>query len=50
MSAEQRTAVKFCVLNEKNRKDTMEMLVKEYSDAAMKRTTLYKWYSWYENR
>ena len=28
----------------------MEMLVKAYGDAAMKRTALHKWYSWYENR
>ena len=27
----------------------MEMLVKTYSDAAMKRTALHKWYSRYEN-
>ena len=37
MSVEQRTAIKFCVLNGKNRKETMEMLVKAYGDAAMKR-------------
>ena len=50
MSVEQRTAIKFCVLNgKKNRKETMEMLVKAYIDAAMKRTTLHKWYSWYKN-
>ena len=34
---------------EKNRKETMEMLVKAYGDAAMKRTALHKWYSRYEN-
>ena len=50
MSLEQRTAIKFCVLNgKKNRKETMEMLVKAYGDAAMKRTALHKWYSRYEN-
>ena len=50
MSVEQRTAIKFCVLNGKNRKETMEMLVKAYGDAAMKRTALHKWYSSrYEN-
>ena len=49
MSVEQRTAVKFCVLNGKNRKETMEMLVKAYGDAAMKRTALHKWYSRYED-
>ena len=27
----------------------MEMLVKAYGDAAMNRTALHKWYSWYEN-
>ena len=27
----------------------MEMLVKAYGDAAMKRTALHKWYSQYEN-
>ena len=27
----------------------MEMLVKAYGDATMKRTALHKWYSWYEN-
>ena len=27
----------------------MEMLVKAYGDAAMKRTALHKWYSRYEN-
>ena len=45
MSVEQRTATKFCVLNGK----TMEMLVKAYGDATMKRTALHKWYSRYEN-
>ena len=50
MSVEQRTAIKFCVLNGKNRKETMEMLVKAYGDAAMKKTALHQWYSsWYEN-
>ena len=50
MSVEQRTAIKFCVLNGKNRKETMEMLVKAYGDAAMKKTALHKWYSSrYEN-
>ena len=44
----QRTAIKFCVLNGKKRKKTMEMLVKAYGDAAMKRTALHKWYSRYE--
>ena len=34
---------------EKNRKETMEMLVKAYGDATMKRTALHKWYSRYEN-
>ena len=39
MSVEQRTAIKFCVLNgKKNRKETMEILVKAYGDAAMQRT------------
>ena len=50
MSVEQRTAIKFCDLNVKNRKETMEMLVKAYGDATMKRTALHKWYSRYENR
>ena len=50
MSVEQRTAIRFCVLNgKKNRKETMQMLVKAYSDAAMKRKALHKWYSRYEN-
>ena len=49
MSVEQRTAIKFCVLNGKNRKETMVMLVKAYGDATMKRTALHKWYSRYEN-
>ena len=35
---------------DKNRKETMEMLVKAYGDATMKRTALHKWYSRYENR
>ena len=35
---------------EKSRKETMEMLVKAYGDAAMNRTALHKWYSRYENR
>ena len=34
---------------EKTEKETMEMLVKAYGDAAMKRTALHKWYSRYEN-
>ena len=45
MSVEQRTAIEFCVLNGKNRKETMEILVEAYGDAAMKRTALHKWYS-----
>ena len=36
-------------MEKKNRKETMEMLVKAYGDAAMKRTALHKWYSRYEN-
>ena len=34
---------------EKNRKETMEMSVKAYGDAAMKRMALHKWYSRYED-
>ena len=49
MSVEQRTEIKFCVLNGKNRKETMEMLDKAYGYAAMKRTALHKWYLRYEN-
>ena len=39
MSVEQRTVNKFCVPNgqKKNRKETMEMLVKVYGDAALKK-------------
>ena len=48
MSVEQRTAIKFCVLNGKNRKETTEILVTAYGDATMKRTALHKWYSRYE--
>ena len=44
MSVEQRTAIKFFVLNGKHRKETMEMLVKAYGDAVMKRTASHKWY------
>ena len=36
-------------MEKKNRKETMEMLVKAYGDATMKRTALHKWYSRYEN-
>ena len=36
-------------MEKKNRKETMEMLVKANGDAAMKRTALHKWYSRYEN-
>ena len=46
MSVEQRLNSVFSM--EKNRKNTMEMLVKAYSHAAMKRTALHKWYSRYE--
>ena len=49
MSVEQITEIKFCVLNGKNRKETMEMLVKANGDATMKRTALHKWYLPYEN-
>ena len=49
MSIEQRMAVKFCVLNGKNRNETMEIVVKAYCDAALKRTALHKWLSRYEN-
>ena len=45
MSVEQRTAIEFCVLNGNNRKETMEILVEAYGNAAMKRTALHKWYS-----
>ena len=34
---------------EKTEKKPMEMLVKAYGDAAMKRRALHKWYSRYEN-
>ena len=47
---EQRLNSVLKLLNVKNRKETMEMLVKAYGDAAMKRTALHKWYSRYENR
>ena len=36
-------------MEKKNRKKTMEMLVKANGDATMKRTALHKWYSRYEN-
>ena len=49
MSVKQRTAIKFCVLNGKNRKETMETFVKAYGDAAIRRMALHKWYSRYEN-
>ena len=49
MSVKQLTAIKFCVLNGKNRKKTMAMLVKAYGDAAIKRRALHKWYLPYEN-
>ena len=38
-----------CSQWKKNRKETTEMLVKAYGDAALKKTTLHKWYSRYEN-
>ena len=49
MSVEQRTVIKFCVLNGKKQKETMEKLVKAYGDDAIKRTVLHKWYSRNEN-
>ena len=49
MHQNERRTEKFCDLNGKSRKETMEMLVKAYGDAAMKRTALHKWYSRYEN-
>ena len=49
MSNREQRSIKFCVLNVKNRKETMEMLVKAYGVATMKRTALHKWYAQYEN-
>ena len=47
MSVEQRLNSVFSMLI--SRKETMEMLVKAYGDATMKRTALHKWYLRYEN-
>ena len=49
MSVKQRTGIKFCILKGKKQKKTMEMLVKAYGNAAMKRTALHKWYLRHEN-
>ena len=50
MSVEQRTAIKFCVLNgKKKQKRNCGNVGQAYGDAAMKRTALHKWYSRYEN-
>ena len=49
MSVEQRTGIKNSVFSIEKKKETMEMLVKAYGDAAMKRTALHKWYWRYIN-
>ena len=47
-SLEQRSALKFCVANKKSRQETFEMLKTAFGNSAMKKTTLYKWYSKFE--
>ena len=42
MNVKQSSAIKFCVHTGKYRKETMEMLVKAYGDAAIKRSALHK--------
>ena len=49
MSVEQRSAVKFCVLNGKTKRETMNMLEKAYGDKVMKKTAMYKWFSRFQN-
>lgn len=44
MSAEQRSAIKFCVLNGISKKETKETLEKAYKSKAMKETAVYTWY------
>lgn len=45
MAEEQRSSIKFCVLNGLSKKETMVMLQKAYGDKAMKKTAMYKWYA-----
>jgi transposase len=45
MSVEQRSAIKFCVLNGISRGKTIEMLQQAYGDSSVKKTAVYKWYN-----
>lgn len=45
MASEQRSSIKFCVLNGFSKKETMLRLQKAYGDQAMKKTAMYKWYA-----
>jgi hypothetical protein len=45
MASEQRSSIKFCVLNGFSKKETMLSLQKAYGDQAMKKTAICKWYA-----
>ena len=45
---EQRSAIKFCVADEKSRQETFEMLKTAFGNNTMKKTALYKRYSKFE--
>ena len=44
MTTEQRSAIRFCVLNRILKKDTIQMLEKAYGKRAMKKSQVYEWY------
>ena len=46
---EQWSAIKFCEANQKSRQITFEMLKAAFGNNAMKKTSLYKWYSKFEH-
>lgn len=45
MDMEQRSAIKFCVLNRKSRKETLEMLSTAFGERTLKKTAVYDWYN-----
>ena len=49
MTTEQRSAIKFCVLNKTSRKDTIQMLERAHGIRAMKKSQVYEWYGRFKN-
>ena len=46
---EQRANIKFCVLSDKSKKETLSALKTVYKDRCMSNVTVYQWYNGYSN-